>query len=183
MKTWEAYTWAGRDHAGPARACVCAAVSVRSRRQLLLSWASLLAARRSWCGALLGGWRRRRCSRGLARRLGGHLSRSRQRATGRVHSAAHRSERHGVFILLAIGESSSPSPSAPRRRARSEHTPLLMAGVLGIGSAPCACGGSTSTRSRSRPQHGRAGPHRRRPGEMVVEAYTYGHFPIVAASS
>ncbi|TYB69087.1 low temperature requirement protein A [Nonomuraea sp. PA05] len=147
------------------------------RRQILLSWASLLAgAPFLVVGALLGGWAQTALFAGalLVDWIGTYVT-SRQ-GNWRVHSAAHWSERHGLFVLLAIGE--SVAAIGVGAGAHGLSTPVLAAAVLGIGVAVCLWWLYFDTVAL-------AAEHRlaRTTGvarvKMVVEAYTYGHFPIV----
>jgi low temperature requirement protein LtrA len=95
----------------------------------------------------------------------------------RIHSAPHWTERHGLFIILAIGESVVAIGVGAAGQPIS--APLLAAGVLGIVAALCLWWLYFDVVSR-------AAEHRLRDARgqarvrMAVEAYTYGHFPIVA---
>ncbi|MCK2212259.1 low temperature requirement protein A [Actinomadura sp. ATCC 31491] len=148
------------------------------RRQLALSWATLLAGVPPLvAGALLGGWTQTLL---FAAALGvdwaGTYLTSR-RGNWRVHSAAHWCERHGLFVLLAIGESVAAIGVGAAGSAIG--APLLAAAVLGMAVALCLWWLYFDVVAL-------AAEHRlvRTLGairvKMVVEAYTYGHFPIVA---
>ena len=95
----------------------------------------------------------------------------------RIHSAPHWTERHGLFIILAIGESVVAIGVGAAGQPIS--APLLAAGVLGIVAALCLWWLYFDVVSR-------AAEHRLRDAQgqarvrMAIEAYTYGHFPIVA---
>jgi low temperature requirement protein LtrA len=95
----------------------------------------------------------------------------------RIHSAPHWTERHGLFIILAIGESVVAIGVGAAGQPIS--TPLLAAAVLGIVAALCLWWLYFDVVSR-------AAEHRLRDAQgqarlrMALEAYTYGHFPIVA---
>jgi len=95
----------------------------------------------------------------------------------RIHSAPHWTERHGLFIILAIGESVVAIGVGAAGQPIS--TPLLAAGVLGIVAALCLWWLyfdviSRAVERRLRDAQGQARVR------MAIEAYTYGHFPIVA---
>ncbi|MEV7010706.1 low temperature requirement protein A [Streptosporangium sp. NPDC051022] len=95
----------------------------------------------------------------------------------RLHSPAHMTERHGLFMILAIGESVIAVGAGAAGQLVS--AALLLAAVLGIAVAVClwwlyfdvVAGAAERRLSRVR-------------GEerviLAVEAYTYGHFPIIA---
>jgi low temperature requirement protein LtrA len=95
----------------------------------------------------------------------------------RIHSAPHWTERHGLFIILAIGESVVAIGVGAAGQPIS--APLLAAAVLGIVAALCLWWLYFDVVSR-------AAEHRLRDARgqarvrMALEAYTYGHFPIVA---
>src|SRR5215211_1669364 len=96
----------------------------------------------------------------------------------RIHSAPHWTERHGFFIILAIGESVVAIGVGAAGQPIS--APLLAAAVLGIVAALCLWWLYFDVVSR-------AAEHRLRDAQgqarvrMAVEAYSYGHFPIVGA--
>jgi low temperature requirement protein LtrA len=95
----------------------------------------------------------------------------------RIHSAPHWTERHGLFIILAIGESVVAIGVGAAGQPIS--TPLLAAAVLGIVAALCLWWlyfdvVSRTAEHRLRDARGQARVR------MALEAYTYGHFPIVA---
>jgi hypothetical protein len=95
----------------------------------------------------------------------------------RLHSAGHWTERQGLFIILALGE--SVVAIGVGAAAQPISAPLLVAAVLGV--AP-AVGlrwlyfdvASLAAEHRLVEAHGLARVR------LAVEAYTYGHFPIVA---
>ncbi|MEU4510998.1 low temperature requirement protein A [Nonomuraea wenchangensis] len=147
-------------------------------RRLGLSWATLPAVVPLLvAGALLGGWAQTALFAGALAvdRAGTHLA---ARHGGLwVGDAARRSERHGLFVLLAIGESAAAAGMGVAGRPVS--VPLLAGGVLGIAVAVCLWWLYFDVVAP-------AAEHRlvRALGvirvKMVVEGYTYGHFPIVA---
>ncbi|MGI5486245.1 low temperature requirement protein A [Microtetraspora malaysiensis] len=95
----------------------------------------------------------------------------------RLRSPAHMTERHGLFMILAIGESVIAVGVGAAGQPVS--AALLLAATLGIAVAVClwwlyfdvVAGAAERRLSRER-------------GEerviLAVEAYTYGHFPIIA---
>jgi low temperature requirement protein LtrA len=94
----------------------------------------------------------------------------------RIHSASHWTERHGLFVILAIGESIvAIEAGAPTSRS-ARH---CSSRPCSASRRPCATGGCTSTWSPvlRNTGFGTRGAGRFR---MVIEAYSYGHFPIVA---
>jgi low temperature requirement protein LtrA len=148
------------------------------RRQVAISWVPTLAgAALLIAGALLGGGLQIFFFAGaLAVDWGGVYLTSRE-GNWRIHSAPHWTERYGLFIILSIGESVVAIGVGAAGQPIS--TPLLAAGVLGIATALCLWWLYFDVVSR-------AAEHRLRdaPGQvrvrMAIEAYTYGHFPIVA---
>ncbi|WP_344207012.1 low temperature requirement protein A [Nonomuraea bangladeshensis] len=149
-----------------------------ARRRLGFSWATLLAVVPLLvAGALLGGWAQTALFAGALAvdRAGTHLAA--RRGGLWIGDAARWSERHGLFVLLAIGESAAIAGVGVAERAVS--VPLLAGGVLGIAVAVCLWWLYFDVVAP-------AAEHRlvRALGvirvKMVVEGYTYGHFPIVA---
>src|ERR671914_646895 len=106
------------------------------RRQLAISWGPTVAgAFLLVAGVLSGGQLQTVFFAGaLVVDWGGIYLTSRE-GNWRIHSAPHWTERHGLFIILAIGESGL----AHRGRAAGQpiSAPLLAAGVLGIVAALC----------------------------------------------
>jgi low temperature requirement protein LtrA len=148
------------------------------RRQLAISWVPTLAgAALLIAGVLLGGQLQTVFFAGaLVVDWGGIYITSRE-GNWRIHSAPHWTERHGLFIILAIGESVVAIGVGAAGQPIS--TPLLVAGVLGIAAALCLWWLYFDVVSR-------AAEHQLRDAQgqvrirMAIEAYTYGHFPIVA---
>lgn len=86
-------------------------------------------------------------------------------------------ERHGLFIILAIGESVVAIGFGAAERPIS--APLLLAAILGVAAAVCLWWlyfdmVSLAGEQRLVEARGQARV------DLAVEAYTYGHFPIVA---
>jgi low temperature requirement protein LtrA len=148
------------------------------RRQLAISWGPTVAgAVLLVAGVLAGGQVQTVFFAGaLVVDWGGIYLTSRE-GNWRIHSASHWTERHGLFIILAIGESVVAIGAGAADQPVS--APLLVAAVLGIAAALCLWWLYFDVVSR-------AAEHRLRDAQgqarvrMAVEAYTYGHFPIVA---
>jgi low temperature requirement protein LtrA len=122
------------------------------RRQLTITWGPLLASAALLIpGALAGGWTQTLLFAGalLVDWVGTYLT-SRQ-GGWRMHSAGHWTERHGDFVILAIGESvvaiGRARPSTPSARRCCWRPSWAW-------PPPSACGGCTSTRRRWRPSTG-----------------------------
>ncbi len=95
----------------------------------------------------------------------------------RLHSAAHWTERHGLFMILAIGESVVAIGVGAAEQPISG--PLLFAAVLGVGAAVCLWWlyfdlVQLAAERRLLEEQGQARV------KLAFEAYTYTHFPIVA---
>jgi low temperature requirement protein LtrA len=119
------------------------------RRQLTITWGPLLASAALLIpGVLLGGWTQTLLFAGalLVDWVGVYLT-SRQ-GNWRLRSPAHWTERHGGFIILAIGESVVAIGAGAAQQPIS--APLLVAAVLAW-PPPSACSGCTSTWRRWRP--------------------------------
>jgi low temperature requirement protein LtrA len=95
----------------------------------------------------------------------------------RLHSVAHLTERHGLFIVLAIGESVVAIGVGAAEQPIS--APLLVAAILGMAAAVCLWWlyfdvVSLAAEQRLLEARGQARV------DLAVEAYTYGHLPLVA---
>jgi len=147
------------------------------RHQIAISWFWLaLGGGLLLAGALLGGWAQTALfGAALAVDWGGTYLTSRE-GSWRVHSATHWTERHGLFVILAIGESIVAIGVGAAEQAIS--VPLLLAAGLGVAAAMCLWWLYFDVVSVAAEQrvHQATGAERVR---MAVEAYTYGHFPIV----
>lgn len=148
------------------------------RRQLAITWGPLLASAALLIpGVLLGGWAQTLLFAGalLVDWIGVWVT-SRQ-GGWRLHSPAHWTERHGLFIILALGESVVAIGVGAAQKPISG--PLLLAAILGVAAAVGLWWLYFDVASL-------AAEHRllETPGQarvrLAVEAYTYGHFPIVA---
>src|ERR687885_256785 len=106
------------------------------RRQLAISWGPTVAGGVLLvAGALAGGQVQTVFfAAALVVDWGGIYLTSRE-GNWRIHSASHWTERHGLFIILAIGESVVAIGVGASGQPIS--TPLLVAGVLGIAAALC----------------------------------------------
>jgi low temperature requirement protein LtrA len=148
------------------------------RRRLTITWGPLLAgAALLIAGALVGGWTQTLLFAAalLVDWVGVWLI-SRQ-GNWRPPSPAHWTERHGLFIILAIGESVVAIGVGAAEQPIS--TPLLVAAILGVAAAVGLWWlyfdvASLAAEHRLVEAHGQARVR------LAVEAYTYGHFPIVA---
>jgi low temperature requirement protein LtrA len=157
---------------------VAAAGDRELRHQLAITWGPLLAsAALLVAGALVGGRAQTWLFAGalLVDWAGVYLT-SRE-GDWRLHSAGHWTERHGNFIILAIGESVVAIGAGAAQQPIS--TPLLVGAVLGVAVAVGLWWlyfdvASLAAEQRLAEIQGQARVR------LVVEAYTYGHFPIVA---
>jgi low temperature requirement protein LtrA len=148
------------------------------RHQITITWLPLLmGAVLLVGGALLGGWAQvvLFALALLVDWVGIYLTA--RHGDWRLHSPAHLTERHGLFIILAIGESVVAIGVGAADQPIS--VPLLLAAVLGVGVAVCLWWlyfdvVSPAAERRLIGTRGQA-----RVG-LAVDAYTYGHFPLVA---
>jgi low temperature requirement protein LtrA len=148
------------------------------RRQLAISWGPTLGgAVLLVAGVLVGGQLQTLLFAGaLVVDWGGIYFTSRG-GNWRIHSSAHWTERHGLFVMLAIGESVVAIGVGAAGQPIS--APLLAAGVLGVLAALClwwlyfdVVSGAAEHRLHEEQGQARV--------QMAIDAYTYGHFPIVA---
>src|SRR4051812_15836552 len=146
--------------------------------QVAISWFWLaLGGALLLTGALVGGWEQTALfAAALAIDWGGTYVTSRN-GNWRVHSATHWTERYGLFVILAIGESIVAIGVGAAEQAIS--LPLLLAACLGVATAICVWWLYFDVVAVAAEErfHEATGAERVR---MAVEAYTYGHFPIVA---
>jgi low temperature requirement protein LtrA len=148
------------------------------RRQVAISWGPLLAAAALLVpGALLGGWTQTLLFAGalLVGWVGIYLTS--RHGNWRLHSVAHWTERHGLFIILAIGESVVAIGVGAAEQPIS--APLLVAAILGVAAAVCLWWlyfdvVSLAAEHRLVEARGQARV------KLALDAYSYGHFPIVA---
>ncbi|NYF59900.1 low temperature requirement protein A [Micromonospora purpureochromogenes] len=148
------------------------------RRQLAITWIPTLAgAALLLVGVLLGGWRQTVLFAVALLVDWGVVFITSRRGNWRVHSASHWSERHDLFVILAIGESILAIGIGAADQPISG--PLLVAAVLGVAVAiglwwlyfdlvaPAAEQRLEQARGQARTT-------------LAVEAYSYAHFPIIA---
>jgi low temperature requirement protein LtrA len=157
---------------------IAAGTDAGLRRQLAISWFWLaLGGVLLVTGAVVGGWGQTALfAAALAVDLGGTFVTSR-RGGWRVNSAVHWTERHGLFVILAIGESIVAIGVGAADQPISGS--LLLAAALGVAGAVGLWWlyfDAVSAAAEER-VHETTGEERAR---LAIEAYTYGHFPIVA---
>ena len=148
------------------------------RRQVAITWLPTMAgAALLVTGALLGGWTQTLLFAGalLVEGVGAYLTA--RHGNWRLQSVTHLTERHGLFIILAIGESVVAIGVGAAEQPIS--TPLLFASILGVAAAVCLWWlyfdvVSLAAEQRLLQVQGQARV------DLAVEAYTYGHFPLVA---
>lgn len=100
-----------------------------------------------------------------------------QTGSWRVHSAGHWTERHGLFVILALGESVVAVGVGAAQQPISG--PLLIAAVLGVGLSLLLWWLYFDVMSVAADRVMREATGDRRV-KLAIDAYTYGHFPIVA---
>jgi low temperature requirement protein LtrA len=148
------------------------------RQQVAITWLPTLAgAALLVAGVLLGGWTQTLLFAGalLVEGVGVYLTA--RHGNWRLHSVAHFTERHGLFIILAIGESVVAIGVGAAEQPIS--APLLIAAILGVAVAVCLWWlyfdvVSLAAEHRLLEARGQARV------DLAVEAYSYGHFPLVA---
>jgi low temperature requirement protein LtrA len=157
---------------------VAAAGDKALRRQVAVTFAPLLAgAAFLVAGALLGGWTQTLMfAAALLTDWGGVYLTSRH-GSWRIRSPAHWTERHGGFVILAIGESVVAVGVGASGQAIT--APLVIAAILGVAAALGLWWlyfDVVSLAAERRFLQAR-GPAR---VKLAIDGYTYGHFPIVA---
>jgi low temperature requirement protein LtrA len=156
---------------------IAAANDTALRRQVRITWIPELAgAALLLAGALIGGWKQTALFAGALLVAWGGVYLTSREGSWRVRSASHFNERHGLFILIALGESLTAIGFGAAQRPIS--TPLITAAVLGIAVALSLWWlyfdiVSRAAQDRLRDARGQARVR------MALEAYSYGHFPIV----
>jgi low temperature requirement protein LtrA len=157
---------------------VAAADDPRLRRQVLITLVPLVsAAALMLSGALLGGWTQTilYAAAVVAEWTGVYVTS--RRGAWRIHSAAHWAERHGLFIILAIGESVvAVGEGAADQPIRG---PLIVGAVLGVAVAVCLWWLYFDVVSIAA-EHRLVDAQPQERVKLAHDAYTYGHFPIVA---
>lgn len=148
------------------------------RHQLVVTWGPMLGgAALLVTGALLGGWPQTALfAAALVVDWGGTYLTSRH-GSWRLRSVPHLTERHGLFLILAIGESVVAIGVGAAEQPIGGA--LLVAAVLGVAAAVCLWWlyFDLVSRAAERALHREQGRARVR---LAIDAYTYGHFPIVA---
>ena len=148
------------------------------RRQLAITWGPLLAgAALLVAGALLGGWTQTLLFAGALLVDWGGIYPTSRHGNWRLHSVAHLTERHGLFIILAIGESVVAIGVGAAQQPIS--APLLVAAILGVAAAVGMWWLYFDMASLAA-EHRLLEAHGRDRVRLALEAYTFGHFPIVA---
>jgi low temperature requirement protein LtrA len=148
------------------------------RRQLVITWGPLLAgAVLLVAGALLGGRAQTLLFAGalLVDWAGVYLVS--RHGNWRLHSPAHWTERHGLFIILAIGESVVAIGAGAAQQPISAS--LLVAAVLGVAAAVGLWWLYFDMASLAA-EHELLEAHGQARVRLALDAYTYGHFPVVA---
>jgi low temperature requirement protein LtrA len=148
------------------------------RRQVAITWLPTIAAVALLVsGALLGGRTQTLLFAAalLVEWVGAYLTS--RHGNWRLRSPGHLTERHGLFVILAIGESVVAIGFGAAEQPIS--APLLFAAILGVAAAVCLWWlyfdvVSLAAEHRLVEARGQARVN------LAVEAYTYGHFPIVA---
>jgi low temperature requirement protein LtrA len=90
---------------------------------------------------------------------------------------AHLTERHGLFLILAIGESVVAIGVGAAEQPIS--APLLVAAILGMAAAVCLWWLYFDVVSLAA-EHRLLETQGQDRVDLAVEAYAYGHFPLVA---
>ncbi len=157
---------------------VAAASDAGLRHQLAITVAPMLAgAALLLAGVLLGGWLQTLLfALALAVDWGGTYITSRQ-GDWRLNSPSHWTERHGLFVILVIGESVVAVGVGAARQPVS--APLVLGAMLGVAASVCLWWLYFDVVSLAA-EHAlveRKGAAR---VALAIDAYTYGHFPIVA---
>jgi len=147
-------------------------------RQLAITWIPTLAgAALLLIGLSRGGWIQTiMFAAALILDMGGVYLTS-IRGNWRIHNPAHFTERHNLFIILAIGESVVAIGAGAAGHPLS--APLLVAAVLGVGAAVGLWWlyfdvVSLAAEHRFLESEGQARV------KLAIDAYSYGHLPIVA---
>jgi len=148
------------------------------RHQIAITWLPQLAgAALLLCGALLGGWAQVLLfTLALLVDWAGIYLTARH-GDWRLRSPVHLAERHGLFIILVLGESVVAIGVGATDQPIG--VPLVVAAVLGVGAAVCLWWlyfDAVAPAAQSRLVEVRGGAQ----VSLAVDAYTYGHFPLVA---
>jgi low temperature requirement protein LtrA len=157
---------------------VAAAGDPGLRRQVAISWLPTLAGGALLVtGALLGGSAQTLLFAGALLVDWVPIYLTSRGGNWRVHSPAHWSERHGLFIILAIGESVVAIGVGAASQPIS--APLLVAAILGVAVAVGLWWLYFDVVSLAG-EHRLAEAQGQARAKLAVETYSYGHFPLVA---
>ena len=157
---------------------VAAAGDSGLRHQLAISWAPLIpSAALLLAGALVGGWGQTLLFAAALLVEWAVVYLTSRNGNWRIHSAAHWTERYGLFVILAIGESLVAIGVGAANHPLTG--PLLLAAVLGVATAVCLWWLYFDVVSLAA-EHRFVEAQGADRVKIAVEAYTYGHFPIVA---
>jgi low temperature requirement protein LtrA len=148
------------------------------RRQVAITWLPTTAAAALLVsGAVIGGWMQTLLFAAalVVEWAGSYLTA--RRGNWRLHSPVHLTERHNLFIILAIGESIVAIGVGAAEQPIS--VPLLVGAVMGVGVAVCLWWlyfdmAALAAEHRLIETRGQARVN------LAVAVYTYGHFPVVA---
>jgi low temperature requirement protein LtrA len=148
------------------------------RRQVAISWVPTLAGGALLVtGALVGGSAQTLLFAGALLIDWVPIYLTSRHGNWRVHSAGHWSERHGLFIILAIGESVVAIGVGAAQKPIS--APLMVAAILGVAVAIGLWWLYFDVVSLAA-EHRLAEAQGQARAKLAVEAYTYGHFPLIA---
>jgi low temperature requirement protein LtrA len=157
---------------------VAAAGDPGLRRQVAISWLPTLAGGALLVlGALVGGSAQTLLFAGALLVDWVPIYLTSRHGNWRIHSPAHWSERHGLFIILAIGESVVAIGVGAAEKPIS--APLLIAAILGVAVAIGLWWLYFDMVSLAA-EHRLAEAQGQARAKLAVEAYTYGHFPLIA---
>ncbi|MFD7282854.1 low temperature requirement protein A [Streptomyces sp. NPDC059862] len=147
-------------------------------RQIAVSWPSVVSGSALLItgAAIGGGWQTALYAAAIVVDWGGVYLTSR-RGSWRIHSAAYFTERHQLFVIIAIGESLIAMAAGATDHPVT--TALLAAGVLGVGAGAALWWlyfdvVSVLVEHRLDETRGQARL------SLAVHAYGYAHFPIAA---
>jgi low temperature requirement protein LtrA len=148
------------------------------RHQVRITWIPELAgAAVLLTAALIGGWTQTVLFAAAVLVDWGGVYLTSGQGGWRVRSAAHFNERHGQFILIALGESFTAIGLGAAQKPIT--TPLITAAVFGIAVALSLWWFYFDIVSRAAEDKLRDATGQAR-ARMALEAYSFGHFPIVA---
>jgi low temperature requirement protein LtrA len=157
---------------------VAAAGDPGLRRQVAISWLPTLAGGALLVlGALVGGSAQTLLFAGALLVDWVPIYLTSRHGNWRIHSPAHWSERHGLFIILAIGESVVAIGVGAAEKPIS--APLMVAAILGVAVAIGLWWLYFDMVSLAA-EHRLAEAQGQARAKLAVEAYTYGHFPLIA---